>query len=144
VSYLQIPDSIKTLELSNSIVWFDDGILYSRYKEGAYVNASREKMEEDVVKLKEFVGNKKVLMIAESHPQAESPRREDRDYISERLSEIIQALAILTPSAVSRMVVNLFFLFKPDSFPTTMFQRVPEAKNWLQTIKKNGPVIPVF
>src|SRR5690349_8149423 len=116
--YLQIPTDKKTIELSNSIIWFEDEVLYSRYKDSPFINATRKQMDEDMRKFREFVGNKKVLMIAESHPHSESPPKEDREYISQSLTEVTQAMAILTPSAVSRMVVNLFFMFKPPSFPT--------------------------
>ena len=101
-------------------------------------------MDEDMQKFREFVGHRKVLIIAESHPNAESPPKEDRDFISERLTEVTLAMAILTPSAVSRMVVNLFFLFKPPSFPTKMFQSVSDAKQWLLNVKKSGPGMPVL
>lgn len=142
--YFHIPDDVKTCELTNSIVWFgEDGILYSRYKDAPYVTASRSQMEQEMKKFSGFIGNKKVFMIAESHPNAESPDRKDRDYISDCLSQVTAAMAILTPSALSRMVVNLFFLFKPASFPTKMFQSVSEAKQWLQGVKK-GPSIPVI
>jgi hypothetical protein len=144
MSYLQIPFDRPTCELLNSIIWFDDdGILYSRYKDMRFIQANRAQMETDMQKFKAFVGNKKVLMIAESHPNAESPAKEDRDYISERLTQVTKAMAILTPSALSRMVVNLFFLFKPPSFPTKMFQNVSEAKQWLQNVNHSRP-LPVI
>ncbi len=145
MAYLYIPTDKKTLELSNSVIWFEeDGILYSRYKDTPYQKSSREQMEEDMRRLRDFTGGKKVLMIAESHPHSETPAKEDRDYISDRLNEVVQAMAVLTPSAVSRMVVNLFFLFKPPSFPMKMFQSVSDAKSWLLTVKKKGPSLPVF
>jgi hypothetical protein len=144
MNYLNIPYGRETCELTNSVIWFDsDGILYSRHSEAPFVQASREQMEEDMKKFKAFVGDKKVLMIAESHPNAESPSREDRDYISDRLAEVTRAMAILTPSAVSRMVVNLFFLFKPANFPTKMFQNVSDAKQWLQSLNTGRP-LPVL
>jgi hypothetical protein len=137
---LQIPPGVKTLELTNSIVWFDDkGILYSRPTPGPFVNATMQQMESDLHKLKDFTGGKKVFMIAETHPQAESPKKEDRDYIDEKLHELIKALAIITPNAVSRMVTNLFFLFKPPSFPTKMFVSVSDARKWLETCLTRGP-----
>jgi hypothetical protein len=144
MSYLQIPSNRKTCELTNSVIWFeDDGILYSRYKDASYVRSSREEMELDMKKFKAFVGEKKVLMLAESHPTAETPAKEDRDFVSDKLTDVTKAMAILTPSALSRMVVNLFFLFKPAAFPMKMFQSVSDAKKWLQTVNKGRP-LPVF
>ena len=136
---LQVPSGVKTLLLKNSILWLEDDILFSRPAESEYVQLSRSQMEEDYNKLRAFVGPRKVCMLAETHPNAESPHREDRDYISERLHELITALAIITPNAVSRMVANLFFLFKPPAYPTKMFVNVSDAKKWLENCKKRGP-----
>ena len=136
---LQIPADAVTLELSNSVVWLQDGILYSRPKPGPYLVTSREQMDQEMALLRSFIGPGKVNMLAETHPQAESPRKEDRDYIADRLHELVKAMAIITPNAVSRMVTNLFFLFKPPSFPTKMFVNVSDARKWLQTNVTKGP-----
>lgn len=101
-------------------------------------------MNEEMKKFKEFAGEGKVLMLIESHPNAESVRKEDRDFVSQRLASVVKAMAILTPSAVSRMIVNLFFLFKPPSFPTKMFQDLSQAKKWLKSVKTDAPKISVL
>ncbi len=135
---LQIPPGTKTTELTNSVIWLDNDILYSKPVVGKYTRSTREQMEEDMIKFRKVIGDKKVLMIAEAHPQTEQPRKEDRDFISEKLAEVTLAMAILTPNAVSKMIANLFFLFKPAPFPTKMFLNVSDAKQWLKEIKKNG------
>jgi hypothetical protein len=136
MSILQAPTYIKTHELSNSIVWIEDGILFSKPKDGPYVHSTKEMMLEDLQKFKQITGGKKMCMIIEGHPQAETPKKEDRDFISEKLAEVTKAMAILTPSAVSRMVANLFFLFKPAQYPMKMFVSVSDAKMWLQDCLK--------
>jgi hypothetical protein len=142
---LQIPPGVKTLQMANSTIWFDDsGILYSRPSNGDYQIQSRAEMEKEVELMKTFTGNKKVLMIAEVHPKVEQARREDRDYISEQLENIIKALAIITPNAVSRMVTNLYFVFKPAPFPTKMFVNVIDAKKWLLSELQHNSRMPVF
>jgi hypothetical protein len=141
---LQIPPDAKRLELSNSIIWFEDDILYSRPKPGPFVHQSREVMLEDVQKFKAFTGGKKVCMIVEGHPNSESPAKEDRDFIAEQLTDITKAMAVMTPSAVSRMVANLFFLFKPPAYPMKLFLDVSDAKAWLQTCLAKRPSNPVL
>jgi hypothetical protein len=141
---LRVPEGAKTLKIANAILWFEGEVLYSRPTEGDFVMQTREEMAADVERMKIFIGNKKVCMIAESHPKSESPRKEDRDYIAQQLEEIIKAIAIITPNAVSRMVANLFFLFKPPSFPTKMFVNVSDAKIWLETCLKKGPGVSIF
>ncbi|MCE3229042.1 MAG: hypothetical protein K0S32_3593 [Bacteroidetes bacterium] len=136
MSTLLIPTDIKTHELSNSIVWIEDDILFSKPKPGPFIHSTREIMLEDLHKFKQITGGKKMCMIIEGHPQAETPPKEDRDFISDKLSEVTKAMAILTPSAVSRMVANLFFLFKPAPYPMKMFVNVSDAKAWLQDCLK--------
>jgi len=141
---LQIPPGVKTLKLTNSEIWFEDDILYSRPSDAEYILSTRKMMEDDVVKMKAFIGDRKVFIIAETHPRAEQPRKEDRDYISTQLEDLIKAMAIITPNAVSRMITNLFFLFKPASFPTKMFVDVSDAKKWLATCLDKSRGLPVF
>jgi hypothetical protein len=134
---LQVPEGVKTLQLSNAIVWMKDGILFSRPTTGEYVQLDRQEMDKEFHQLKNFIGSGKVCMLAETHPKAESPHKEDRDYISERLNDVIKALAIITPNALSRMVTNLFFVFKPPLFPTRMFINVSDAEKWLHACMAN-------
>jgi hypothetical protein len=91
----------------------------------------------------EITAGKKMCMIIEGHPKAETPRKEDRDFIAEKLGEVTSAMAVLTPSPVSRMVANLFFLFKPAPYPMKMFVSVSEAKIWLQSCLKRNAVIMI-
>lgn len=144
MSIIQIPPDAKTLEMSNSIIWFEDGILYSKPKSPAYILVTREQMEEDVKKMRAFVGDQKVFMIAEAHPKTESPRKEDQDFIASEIGKLVKALAIITPNALSRMVANLFFLFKPPAYPVKMFVSVSDARHWLKTALKNGKNIPMI
>jgi len=137
INYLQIPSDAKPVELINSVIWMDNGILYSKPVQGKFTPPSREQMEQDMIKFRQVTNGKKVAMIVEAHPQTEQPLKEDRDFIAEKLSEVTEAMAILTPNAVTRMVANLFFLFKPAPFPTKMFVSVSDAKAWLQDLKKN-------
>ncbi len=142
---LHIPPGTKTIELSNSIIWFDvDGILNSRPKSGPPIVSSRAQMEEDMKKFQQMTKGEKVLMLLEAHSQAEAPPQEDRDYIAAKLAEVTKAMAIVTTSAVSMMVTNVFFLIKPPPYPMKMFISVSEARKWLQGKVKKGPQVPLL
>lgn len=121
-----------------------NGYLYSVPKPGPAVDQSREEMLKEVEKFKQITGGQKVNMIVEAHPHRESPRKEDREFIAQQLAEVTNAMAILTPSALSRMVANLFFLFNPAPYPVKMFVSESDAKEWLETVKKKGPGAPVI
>jgi hypothetical protein len=135
---IEIPYNAKTYELTNSIIWMgEDGIVYSIPRKQDFIRSSREQMDQELRTFQTLTGGKKVCMIAVAHPKSESPDKNDRDYISEKLEEITKALAIVTPNAVSRMVANLFFLFKPAAYPMKMFANVDDAKKWLVSEKVN-------
>jgi hypothetical protein len=142
---LPIPPNAKTVELSNSTIWFDeDGILNSRPKEGPPIVSTRMQMEDDMEKFQAISKGKKVLMLLEAHPRADTPPQEDRQYIAEKLAQVTRAMAILTPSAVSMMVTNVFFLLKPPPYPMKMFMSVSEARKWLVAIGRKGPQTPLL
>jgi hypothetical protein len=130
---LQIPADAKTIEMSSSVLWFDNnGILYSRPKESAPISQSIEDIRTEMKKLREFLGGKKVCMIIESNSKASSPPKNQRDVIEAELNSITKAMAIISTSPLSRMVANLFFSFKPPQYPFKMFSNEEEAFNWVK------------
>lgn len=130
---LQIPADAKTIEMSSSILWFDNnGILYSRPKESAPIAQSIEDIRTEMIKLREFLGGKKVSMIIESNSKASSPPKSQRDVIEAELNSITKAMAIISTSPLSRMVANLFFSFKPPQYPFKMFSNEDDALNWVK------------
>ncbi len=142
---LQIPSNAKTYEMANSVIWLDEqGIMYSRPKETPYLRLTTDEFDLEIQKLREIIGHKKVKMILEAHPNSESPRKDERDHIAEQLASVTQAMALITNSAVSRMVANLFFLFKPAPYPMKMFFTAQEAKGWLDKVSSKGGMVSVF
>jgi hypothetical protein len=55
-----------------------------------------------------------------------------RDYVAEVLPDIAIAVAIISRSAVGKMVANLFFSIKKQPHPVKMFNDEREAKEWLK------------
>ena len=130
---LKIPGDAKTYELSNSVIWFDkDNIMYSLPKPGQHEERSRSEISEEMKRLKEILPSPKVCMILESGGSNKPPKREDREFISQQITSITRAMAIITTSAVSKMVANLFFTFKPPQYPMKMFSTEEAAKNWIR------------
>lgn len=130
---MEIPKNIKTLELRSSIIWFnEDGIMYSVPKPGVPPELGIKEVKEDMDKLREFIGNKKVCMLAESNPNSRPPKKGERDFIAEQINSIAKAMAIVTTSPVSKMIANLFFGLKPPPYPVKMFSNEKEAKEWIK------------
>lgn len=129
---LEIPKNAKVLELPSSTIWFDgDGLLYSAAKGGPPVNRSMEDLTEDMKKVRNFIGSRKVCIIIESNNRSGSPPREQRDAIADALNAVTKAMAVVSSSPLSRMVANLFFSFRPPAFPMKLFANVHEAREWI-------------
>jgi hypothetical protein len=130
---MQIPKDRPKLELLSSTFWIDDeGIAFSKPKENAPQDLSREQIASEMQKLRKFLNNKKVCLVSESDPNSRPPKKEDRDYIADEISSIVKALAIITNSPVSRMLANLFFSFKPPQYPVKMFSSEKDAVEWIR------------
>jgi hypothetical protein len=130
---LEIPPGAKTMELKTSTMWFgDDGILYSMPRVDAPLTQTTEEIIEEMKLLRNWLGGRKVCLIAESNSKAASPPKSQRDMIAHELETVIKALAIISTSPLSRMVANLFFSFKPPKYPLKMFSNEVEAKNWIK------------
>lgn len=127
---LNIPDNVNIKEWGNSTTWFnEDGILYSVSRKGPppSLDESRAQIEE----FKKMIGNKKICMLADVTNTTESSR-EVRDYAAEELPKFIKAIAMVSGSAVGKMLANLFFTIKTQPYPTKMFSNEKDAKKWLE------------
>ena len=134
---LEIPYHAKTYELSNSVIWMEDGILYSSPKLSK-VKQTREVMLSDLEIFQHVTDGKKVPIIAEAHRNPDSPPKEDRDFIAEKLELVTEALALITTNEVNKIMANIFFLFKPARYPMKMFTNVEDARLWLKSEKVSG------
>ena len=130
---LKIPENAKIHHLTNSVIWFDEeGILYSQPK-NLVTETSDEEILSEMEKFRAITGNKKVCMIAEAHPGgSKPPKKEQRALIAKELSSVTKAMAVITTSALSRMIINLFFGFKPPDYPVKMFKNEQDAKDWIR------------
>jgi hypothetical protein len=129
---MEIPAGIKTLQLSTSTLWLQDGILFSKARPDAPEEPSRDMIVKDMEALRTFIGDRKVCIVTESNPKSKPPKKEDRDFIAGEISSITKALALIVTSPVSRMLANLFFSFKPPAYPVKMFSDEHEATEWIR------------
>jgi hypothetical protein len=127
---MEIPKNINIIDWPTSILWFDEnGILCAISKKApAQTLDETKKSIEDFNKL---TGGKKVCMlidITNSPPTS----KEIRDYSAAELPKITKALAMISESALGKMIANLFFGLKPPPYPTKMFSNEKDAKEWLK------------
>ncbi len=126
---LKIPVNAKIIEWPTSTMWFDeDGILYSIQKKGVEQTIEEAKMY--IEEFKKIVGNKKSCMLVDVTNTSETSR-EMRDYAAEVLPDVIKAVAMVSDSALGKMLANLFFTIKAQPYPTKMFNNEADARKWL-------------
>jgi hypothetical protein len=127
---MKIPDNVKLIEEPNSIMWFDvDGILcvVGKKAEAQTIEEAKKSTED----FKKMVGNRKICMmldITDSSPTT----KEVRDYSAQELIGLTKALALISRSALGKMVANLFFGLKPPPYPAKMFTNEQDAREWLK------------
>ena len=131
---MEIPADIKKIDFGSSIMWFDeDGVLYSKPKEGVpEPELSREEALKQMEEFKKILGYKKACMILETNSNSKPPKKEDRDFIADQLTQVAKAMGIISSSPLSRMVANLFFGLKPPSYPVKFFSNDKDAKEWIK------------
>lgn len=130
---MEIPAGVKTYELTSSIMWFDEnGILFSCPKPEVPPVLTMEEIKKEMDKFRKITGGKKVCLVSESNPKSPAPAKEQRDFIASEINSVVKAMAIITTSPVSRMIVNLFFGLKPPPYPAKLFTDQKEAVQWIK------------
>ena len=130
---MEIPQGAKTYELRSSIIWLDnEGILFSVPKPDAPLTSTDEEIVADVNRLLEITEGKKVCIVLETAAKGVPAPQSQRDLLEEQLNRVVKAIAIVTTSPLSKMLANIFFSFKPPSYPAKMFTNIEEATAWIK------------
>lgn len=128
---LKIPENAKIREWPTSTSWIDEGgILYSISKKGVAPPTLKD-TKKSLEEFKEMVAGKKMCMLVDVTHSMESTR-ETRDYVAEEFPKYVKALAMVSDSALGKMLANLFFTLKKQPYPAKMFNNEQDAKTWLK------------
>lgn len=120
----------KIIETPLSTVWFDEnGIFCSVTKKNAAL--TKEVFILYFEFIKRHAGEKKICWLGDVS-QMSAPTKEARDFAAIETPKFVKALALITNSALSKMIANIFFSFKRPPYPTKMFTDEKEAKEWLK------------
>lgn len=124
------PTSANVMEWPTSTAWFDEsGILCSISKKAS--SPTLEETKKVIEDFRSIIGNKKVCLLIDVTYTSESSR-EIREYVAEEFPKFIKAIAMVSDSALGKMLANIFFTLKSQPYPTKMFTDETEAKNWLK------------
>ena len=123
------PETAEVIELPTSKLWFgEDGIVYSVSKKAP--PQSLEEVKTTMENFKQLIGPRKICLLIDATHSSETPR-EVRNYVAEEFPKFTQAMAIVSRSALGKMLANLFFRLKAQPYPTKMFENETAAKAWL-------------
>lgn len=124
------PHNAVVTEWPTSSIWFDeDGILCMITKKGPVQTLEQAKAEH--VEFKKLLKGKMVCMLIDVTNASESSR-ETRDYAARELPNYVKALALLSGSAIGKMLAKLFITIKIQPYPTKVFANEKDAKTWLK------------
>jgi hypothetical protein len=127
---LSIPEHARIIDLPTSRIWREDsGIVcvVSKKVEPQTVEQARE-----AIKLfRDYIGSEKVCMLIDVTNSSESSR-EVREFVAEEFPKLVKAIAMVSNSALGKMLANLFFNLKSQPYPVKMFNDETEARIWLK------------
>jgi hypothetical protein len=129
---MDIPTDVQTHDLPSSTLWIKEGIVYSTPKVGPMRETTSTQIKEDLCKVRTFVGSEKICLVVEINPKSKPASKEERDAVAAEISSIVKAMAMITSSPITKMLANLFFSFKPPSYPLKMFLNEKDASNWIK------------
>lgn len=126
---IEPPENIELLKFPNHLFWFDEnGILCGKSISGKQVDLPV--MKELSEKIIAHLEGKKVCMLIDFSNVSKADR-ETRDFVNREFPKIAKAVALLSQNPLGRMMANLFFNLKKQPYPTKMFDKEEEAKQWL-------------
>jgi hypothetical protein len=127
---IKIPENAEVTDTPTSIYWYgEDGILYSISKKSD--PPSLEETKEVLADFKKALRTEKVCLLIDVTHTTESSR-EVRDFAAAEFPKFVKAIAMVSDSALGKMLANLFFSLKTQPYPTKMFTDEGEAREWLK------------
>ena len=124
------PDNAEIFETPLSTAWLDEnGIL-------CMVSKTTERTIENYKPLielyKKLTEKKNKICILADASKAAPLNKEVRDYLNAELPKYVSAMAIISETALGRMIANIFVKLRPTSYHFKMFDSTEKAKEWLK------------
>ncbi|MEX1000764.1 MAG: hypothetical protein WDZ35_01470 [Crocinitomicaceae bacterium] len=114
---------------------FHEDILVGRYLSDSPITGE---IARTIVQQRKTFTNGKACKMVIVFPKLSSIDKNGREYLSSaEAKEDILAGAMVTPSLLSRVIINFFLKFnesKKDNFPTKVFNTEEEAVYWLKSL----------
>jgi hypothetical protein len=130
---LSVPEYAKIIELPTSRFWIEDsGIVCVVSRKGEPQTIEQAKSSLEI--FRSHMPTEKVCLLIDVTNTTES-KREVREIASKAFPEMFTAIAMVSASALGRMLANLFFNLKSQPYPVKMFESEVQARAWLKMYK---------
>lgn len=134
---MEIPAGSVRIQWMTSILWLErDGVLYSKPIPGnEHAVFTREEAIREMKRLRSTLSmaeGDKICMVALTGANIKTSTKEDREFIVGQLNDFLKALALISPSPLSRMVAKVFFTLKKPVYPVRVFSNEAEARKWIK------------
>ena len=127
---MEIPEKADIYKTPLSVQWFDEeGIFCSVTNKN--IEITREELVTVFTYIKSQSGGKKICWLGDIS-MANSADKETREFAAEITPSLVEALALVTDSPVSRMLGNLFIGLQKPAYPVKLFTNETEARKWLR------------
>ena len=130
---LSVPEFANVIELPTSRFWIEEsGIVcvVSRKAEPQTIEQARSALEI----FRSHMKTGKVCLLIDVTNTTES-KREVREFAAKAFPEMFKAIAMVSASALGRMLANLFFNLKSQPYPVKMFESELQARAWLKNYR---------
>lgn len=123
------PADKELFETEISTYWLgDDGILYSISKPP---KRTIENTSANFAMVRKISGNKKIPHLTYLGMSAK-PDKATRDFVAQELPKVYTAMAIVSASALGKIVMNIIFSMNAPTIPMKTFSNDADAKEWLK------------
>lgn len=127
---LSVPENANVVELPTSSFWVEDSGIVCVLSKKAEPQTMEEARRSVEVFRSHFPDEKVCVIIDVTHTTERT--REVREYAAEVFPEMFKAIAMVSASALGRMLANLFFNLKSQPYPVKMFDSEAEARAWIK------------
>lgn len=123
------PAGKELFETEISTYWMgDDGILYSTSKPP---RRTIENTSENFATVRRVTNNKKTPLLTYLG-MSSKPDKATRDFVAQELPKVYTAMAIVSPSPLGKIVMNIIFSMNAPTIPMKTFSNDSDAKEWLK------------
>ena len=127
---LEIPEHASVVEYPAFRLWREESGIVCVISKKVTVRAE-EVVSASIGSLRRMLGNEKVCMLIDV-TQASETSPAVRTLAAEELPHMVKAIAVVSASALGKMVATLFFNLKSQPYPVKIFNNEGEARAWLK------------